>query len=53
LGGGSSNRCKNSVIGLMATKGKETFYDKFGFKNRPSEKFENGMHFLAIESSHH
>ncbi|MDC7224535.1 MAG: GNAT family N-acetyltransferase [Spirochaetales bacterium] len=43
----SAHRCENSVVALMAAKGKEPFYGKFGFENRPSEKFGNGMHLLS------
>ncbi|MDC7219798.1 MAG: GNAT family N-acetyltransferase [Spirochaetales bacterium] len=42
----NENRCENSIVGLMAAKGKEPFYEKFGFACRPSEKFGNGMHFI-------
>ncbi len=34
---------KNSYITLMAAKGKELFYEKFGFFKRPNEKFGCGM----------
>ena len=33
----------NSTIGLMSAKGKETFYEKYGFKVRPTEKLGAGM----------
>jgi len=33
----------NSVIGLMSAKGKEKFYEKFGFSIRPNENFGSGM----------
>ncbi len=33
----------NCTVGLMAAVGKEAFYDKFGFINRPTEKFGSGM----------
>lgn len=32
------------MVTLMAAKGKEEFYNKFGFVNRPSERFGCGMH---------
>ena len=32
------------MICLMAAKGKEEFYRKFGFADRPSENFGCGMH---------
>ena len=32
------------MISLLAAKGKEKFYNKFGFVNRPSEDFGCGMH---------
>ncbi len=37
------NACSGAVVGLMATKGKEGFYEKFGFWKRPNEKFGSGM----------
>ena len=30
-------------ISLMSAKGKEGFYEQFGFINRPSERYGNGM----------
>jgi len=33
----------NTIIGLMAAKGKEAFYEKFGFFTRPTEKYGPGM----------
>ncbi len=33
----------NSYITLMAAKGKEAFYEKFGFFKRPTEKYGSGM----------
>lgn len=32
------------MISLLAAKGKEEFYKKFGFADRPSENFGCGMH---------
>ena len=32
------------MISLLAAKGKEEFYKKFGFVDRPSENFGCGMH---------
>ncbi|MFX0081915.1 MAG: GNAT family N-acetyltransferase [Candidatus Hodarchaeota archaeon] len=32
-----------TVVGLMASKGKEPFYEKFGFNKRPSERRGHGM----------
>lgn len=37
------NACPGAVVGLMSAKGKEEFYEKFGFWNRPNEKFGHGM----------
>ena len=37
------NAPENSYITLMAAKGKEEFYEKFGFFKRPTEKFGYGM----------
>lgn len=34
---------KNTNIGLMSSKGRESFYEKFGFIERPTEKFGSGM----------
>jgi GNAT superfamily N-acetyltransferase len=36
----------NSIIGLMSAKGKEKFYEKFGFINRPNENLGSGMTIL-------
>ncbi len=33
----------NAVIGLMSAKGKEEFYEKFGFIGRPNENLGKGM----------
>ena len=33
----------NSVVGLMAANGKESFYEKYGFITRPSDQFGCGM----------
>jgi GNAT superfamily N-acetyltransferase len=32
-----------ATVGLMAVKGKEGFYEKFGFWKRPNRKFGHGM----------
>jgi ribosomal protein S18 acetylase RimI-like enzyme len=37
------NACSGAVIGLMAAKNKEEFYEKFGFWKRPNEDFGHGM----------
>ena len=37
------NACNGAIVGLMAAKGKEKFYEKFGFWMRPTEKFGAGM----------
>jgi len=37
------NAPENSYITLMAAKGKEEFYEKFGFFKRPTEKYGCGM----------
>jgi GNAT superfamily N-acetyltransferase len=34
---------QNSVIGLMSARGKEAFYEKYGFTNRPNDRFGSGM----------
>lgn len=33
----------NIMVGLMSAKGKECFYEKFGFKKRPNKFQGNGM----------
>ena len=33
----------NTVIGLMAAKGKEPFYERYGFTIRPNENLGSGM----------
>ncbi len=35
--------CDNAYIGLMSTCGCESFYQKYGFIQRPNEKFGAGM----------
>lgn len=47
----TKNSVKNSVVGLMAAKGREDFYSKFGFDKRPSELYGHGMHLLNKEIS--
>jgi GNAT superfamily N-acetyltransferase len=37
------NACFGAIVGLMSAKGKESFYEKFGFWIRPTEKFGHGM----------
>ncbi|BBB89486.1 MAG TPA: GNAT family N-acetyltransferase [Methylomusa anaerophila] len=39
----SKNACSGAIVGLMAAKGKEDFYEKFGFWKRPNENFGHGM----------
>ena len=33
----------NSIIGLMSAKGKERFYERYGFVIRPTDQLGNGM----------
>jgi GNAT superfamily N-acetyltransferase len=33
----------NTIVGLMSTKGKEAFYEKYGFASRPNERLGAGM----------
>lgn len=33
----------NIMVGLMSAKGKESFYERFGFSKRPNEFQGNGM----------
>ena len=33
----------NTVIGLMAAKGKEPFYERYGFTIRSTDKLGSGM----------
>lgn len=35
--------CRGAVVGLMSAKGKEAFYEKFGFWKRPVGNFGYGM----------
>ena len=37
------NACNGAIVGLMSSKGKEDFYEKFGFWKRPNENFGHGM----------
>ena len=37
------NACNGAVVGLMSAKGKEAFYEKFGFWKRPNENCGHGM----------
>lgn len=39
----NSKAVNNSIIGLMAAVGKERFYEKFGFNQRPNERMGCGM----------
>ncbi len=34
---------KGATVGLLAAKGKEAFYQKFGYQLRPDENLGNGM----------
>jgi predicted GNAT family N-acyltransferase len=34
---------RGAIIGLMSAKGKEQFYEKFGFWKRPNRRFGHGM----------
>lgn len=34
---------KGSTIGLLAAKGKEAFYSKYGYTKRPNDSLGNGM----------
>jgi GNAT superfamily N-acetyltransferase len=34
---------QTAFLNLMSAKGRESFYGKFGFENRPNEKFGAGM----------
>jgi GNAT superfamily N-acetyltransferase len=37
------NACNGAIVGLMSAKGKEEFYERFGFWTRPNEHFGHGM----------
>ena len=37
------NYVKGTMIGLMVAKGKEDFYKKFGFIDRPNDVYGPGM----------
>ena len=34
---------RNTIVGLMAATGKESFYEKYGFSRRPDERHGAGM----------
>jgi predicted N-acetyltransferase YhbS len=34
---------KGATIGLLAAKGKESFYRRFGYQQRPNDTLGNGM----------
>ncbi|AQS38623.1 Acetyltransferase (GNAT) domain [Shewanella psychrophila] len=34
---------KGSTVALLSAKGKEVFYERFGYTQRPSDHFGNGM----------
>jgi ribosomal protein S18 acetylase RimI-like enzyme len=34
---------QNTIVGLMSAKGKEAFYEKYGFTIRPTDKLGAGM----------
>jgi GNAT superfamily N-acetyltransferase len=34
---------KNSIIALMSARGKESFYERYGFVQRPNDKMGCGM----------
>jgi GNAT superfamily N-acetyltransferase len=38
-----SRYCKGCMVCLMASKGKEAFYEKYGFVARPNDKYGAGM----------
>jgi len=38
-----ANASHNALVGLMSAKGKEFFYEKFGFTNRPTITLGSGM----------
>lgn len=37
------NACAGATVGLMSAKGKEGFYEKFGFQRRTGDSFGHGM----------
>lgn len=39
----SKNAGSGAIVGLMSAKGKEEFYKKFGFWQRPNDNFGHGM----------
>jgi predicted GNAT family N-acyltransferase len=38
-----SHASQNSIIGLMSAYGKESFYEKYGFVKRPTDRLGCGM----------
>lgn len=43
--------CPNAYVGLMALTGKEGFYEKFGFRERPHDGLGSGMTQLINQSA--
>ena len=39
----NENAAKNAYVGLMSTPGKERFYEKYGFIERPTKSLGSGM----------
>ena len=39
----NDNAADQAYVGLMSTKGKESYYEKFGFIARPNNDFGSGM----------
>lgn len=39
----AENACVGAVVGMMVAKGREPFYERFGFWARPNEKYGPGM----------
>ena len=46
----SAHASHNSIVGLMAAKGKEPFYLRYGFTKRPNDAFGAGMTLYWQES---
>lgn len=38
-----AHACPGAVVGLMCAKGKDKFYEKFGFWARPNDRYGPGM----------
>ncbi|MBN1429804.1 MAG: GNAT family N-acetyltransferase [Anaerolineae bacterium] len=48
-----NHAAKNSIVALMAAKGRESFYEQYGFVQRPNDRLGCGMTiFWADDTAH-